>query len=134
MQKRRWVVDSCLALVILASLWRVAVVSSGNNDEETLGPIVDVGVQLPVTVLQSVGGVHRSRKALGFLGTPTLMLTQASGVISDIAFGALGESRAAQFKAKLRGETSAQPLRLPFSIKELSTSGTAAGGIGLPAR
>lgn len=64
----------------------------------------------------------RSRKTLGFLGTPTLLLADARGVVTDVAFGALGEERAERFKSRLRGDKDVEPLRLPFAISEVSAT------------
>ena len=62
----------------------------------------------------------RSRKTLGFVGTPTLVLADAKGVVTDMVFGALGEAEGERFKARLRGDHDTEPLRLPYTITEVS--------------
>jgi len=62
----------------------------------------------------------RTRKTLGFLGTPTLLLTDSKGVVTDIAFGALDRSGGERFKSRVRDEQGAEPLRMSYSIAEVS--------------
>lgn len=75
-----------------------------------------------------------SRKVMGILGTPTLMLTDSKGVVTDIALGALGRPRADQFKARLRGDAGVAPLKLPYSIEERFANGRSDQEIGIGAQ
>jgi rhodanese-related sulfurtransferase len=63
-----------------------------------------------------------SRKALGILSTPTLLLANSEGLVTDISIGMLNQADSARFKARLRGDIEAQPLRLPYSLREVSVS------------
>jgi rhodanese-related sulfurtransferase len=187
--RRARIVDACLLLAVLATLWHVAIRSSASpaprDDDARVGPLTDVGVRAPhaelwtsrdiertaVLVLDTAcpaclasrplyrelgriaadtpgtrlivvsetpipavrqwldeGGVQGrvvrtpSRKALGILSTPTLLLANSEGIVTDISVGMLNQADTARFKARLRGDTQAQPLRLPYSLREASAS------------
>lgn len=69
----------------------------------------------------------RARERFGFVGTPTMVLTDAKGVITDIAVGKLSQVEEDRFTSRLRAEAGAEPLRLPYSIREISMSDQAEG-------
>jgi rhodanese-related sulfurtransferase len=59
------------------------------------------------------------RRSFGFLGTPSLVITDSKGEVTDIVLGVLGESHADRFIARLKGHVEAAPLVLPYSISEV---------------
>lgn len=61
-----------------------------------------------------------SRMALGILATPTLLLANSDGVVTDISIGILDRADSAHFKSRLRADVEAPPLLLPYSLKEAS--------------
>lgn len=63
-----------------------------------------------------------SRKALGILATPMLLLANSEGLVTDISIGTLNQADSARFEARLRGDIEAQPLVLPYSLREASVS------------
>lgn len=63
-----------------------------------------------------------SRMALGVLATPTLLLANSEGVVTDISIGILDRADSARFMARLRGDVEAKPLLLPYSFTEASVS------------
>lgn len=63
-----------------------------------------------------------SRRAFGIMATPTLLLADREGVVTDISIGILNRADSDRLNARLRGDTRTQPLRLPYSFSEVSVS------------
>lgn len=63
----------------------------------------------------------RTRKTLGFVGTPTLLILDSRGQVTDIAFGALSEDRGRKFLLRVQGDQLVAPFRLPYSLREVSS-------------
>lgn len=62
-----------------------------------------------------------SRKELGFVSTPTLLLVDQRGVVTDIVRGIVGSDQAERFKRRVLGRQE-PPLTLPFSFTEESVA------------
>jgi rhodanese-related sulfurtransferase len=64
----------------------------------------------------------RSRAQAGFLGTPTLMLVNQDGVITDIANQALSSADERRFIQRVRRPAVGPPLRVGYFMRELEVS------------
>lgn len=71
----------------------------------------------------------RSRAQAGFIATPTLMLVDESGVISDIANHALSLADEQQFMERLRRPGAGPPLRIGHFIREVEVGAEPASAI-----
>lgn len=179
----RRVIDACLLVAVLGTLWHIAASRVLGQNDEPIGPIMNAGVRVPIPELWESAGAERtailvldldcaaslpsrpfygelsrvvadtpgsrllvlsespipvvrkwldeggvagrvvripSRKTLGILATPTLLLANSEGVVTDISIGMGGRADSDRFKARLRGESDLQPVRLPYSVTEVS--------------